>query len=65
MARYAADCLRTMPLVVTQLERSLGPDTGDLSIRLGMHSGAVTSGVLRGDKGRFQLFGDTMSKSVG
>jgi hypothetical protein len=50
-----------MPLVVTQLERSLGPDTGDLQIRLGIHSGAVTSGVLRGDKGRFQLFGDTVN----
>ncbi len=61
MARYASDCLRTLPLVVTQLERSLGPDTGDLMIRIGLHSGAVTSGVLRGDKGRFQLFGDTMN----
>jgi hypothetical protein len=50
-----------MSLIVTQLERSLGPDTGDLQIRLGIHSGAVTSGVLRGDKGRFQLFGDTMN----
>lgn len=52
MARYAVDCLNTVPLIVNQLERSLGPDTGDLGIRLGIHSGAVTSGVLRGDKGR-------------
>jgi Adenylate and Guanylate cyclase catalytic domain len=27
-------------------------------MRFGLHSGPVTAGVLRGDKGRFQLFGD-------
>ena len=32
-----------------------------MKIRIGIHSGAVTSGVLRGDKGRFQLFGDTIN----
>jgi hypothetical protein len=43
------------------LEVRLGPDTGDLALRVGMHSGQVTAGVLRGDKSRFQLFGDTMN----
>lgn len=33
--------------------------SGDLTMRLGMHSGPVTAGVLRGDRARFQLFGDT------
>lgn len=28
---------------------------------IGIHSGPVTAGVLRGDKARFQLFGDTMN----
>ena len=37
----------------------LGPDTGDLGIRVGIHSGPVTAGVLRGEKSRFQLFGDS------
>jgi len=77
-------CLR----LVKALETTLGPDTGDLGLRVGLHSGQVTGGVslhlrinnrdailhrgtdifvflllqvLRGDKGRFQLFGDTMN----
>jgi hypothetical protein len=33
----------------------------DLAMRFGMHSGPITAGVLRGDKTRFQLFGDTMN----
>jgi len=41
------------------LQESLGSDTGDLAFRVGLHSGPVTAGVLRGQKGRFQLFGDT------
>ena len=39
----------------------MGPDTSDLGIRIGLHSGPVTAGVLRGERGRFQLFGDTMN----
>jgi Adenylate and Guanylate cyclase catalytic domain len=37
------------------------PETGDLCIRCGLHSGPVTAGVLRGEKSRFQLFGDTVN----
>lgn len=44
-----------------KLERQLGPDTGDLRMRFGMHSGPTTAGVLRGEKSRFQLFGDTVN----
>ena len=36
-----------------------GPDTGDIALRVGLHSGPVTAGVLRGLRGRFQLFGDS------
>lgn len=61
MARFARDCVSKMQLLVHQLETSLGPDTADLAIRCGIHSGAVTAGVLRGDKARFQLFGDTVN----
>lgn len=36
-------------------------DTGDLAMRFGLHSGSVTAGVLRGERARFQLFGDAMN----
>jgi 3'5'-cyclic nucleotide phosphodiesterase/Adenylate and Guanylate cyclase catalytic domain len=32
-----------------------------LGIRIGLHSGPVTAGILRGEKSRFQLFGDTVN----
>jgi hypothetical protein len=46
--------------LVQRLEVTLGDDTGDLTLRVGLHSGAVTAGVLRGEKSRYQLFGDTV-----
>ena len=33
-------------------------------MRIGIHSGPVTAGVLRGDRSRFQLFGDTVNKAA-
>lgn len=61
MARFARDVLTRMNDLTKRLEVTLGPDTGDLSLRIGLHSGPVTAGVLRGDKSRFQLFGDTVN----
>lgn len=61
MCRFAYECQESMKKLTRQLELTLGPDTGDLSLRIGVHSGPVTAGVLRGDKGRFQLFGDTVN----
>ena len=48
-----------LELLLSDLEQSLGSDTVELGMRVGLHSGPVTAGVLRGDKSRFQLFGDT------
>ena len=55
MARFARDILSKMTIVTKELETTLGPDTGDLGLRIGMHSGPVTAGVLRGERARFQL----------
>jgi hypothetical protein len=44
-----------------KLVDSLGEDILDLDMRIGLNSGPVTAGVLRGDRARFQLFGDTVN----
>jgi class 3 adenylate cyclase len=49
MARFAWDCLIRMGEIAKELESTLGPDTGDLSMRFGLHSGPVTAGVLKGE----------------
>jgi 3'5'-cyclic nucleotide phosphodiesterase/Adenylate and Guanylate cyclase catalytic domain len=59
MTRFAHECLVTMSILTKQLETTLG--RCDLQGRCGLHSGPVTAGVLRGEKARFQLFGDTMN----
>jgi hypothetical protein len=64
MARFAHDCNLKLHRLVKELEVTLGPDTGDLSMRFGLHSGPVTAGVLRGERSRFQLFGDTVNTAA-
>lgn len=59
MARFASECLHRQQILVKLLEQVLGPDTGDMTMRFGLHSGQVTAGVLRGERRRFQLFGGT------
>lgn len=62
MCRFARDALYKLnELVTADLSISLGPDTADLGMRFGLHSGPVTAGVLRGERARFQLFGDTVN----
>ena len=50
-----------MKQLTQELCDELGDDTKNLTLRVGLHSGPVTAGVLRGDKSRFQLFGDTVN----
>jgi class 3 adenylate cyclase len=64
MAKFTSDCMKRMNEVTRELEVTLGPDTGDLSMRFGLHSGPVTAGVLRGERSRFQLFGDTVNTAA-
>jgi class 3 adenylate cyclase len=61
MCKFARECMTKMAEVTKKLEMTLGPDTGDLCMRLGLNSGPVTAGVLQGEKSRFQLFGDTVN----
>ena len=61
MARFAWECRDKMSELMRYLEVQLGPDCSDLKMRFGIHSGPVTAGVLRGDRARFQLFGDTVN----
>ena len=64
IARFARHCLNKLTEIVLELEIELGIGTSDLGMRFGIHSGPVTAGVLRGEKSRFQLFGDTVNTAA-
>lgn len=62
MVKFAASCqIKMQQLLVNKLVDRLGADTAELSLRVGIDSGPITGGILRGDRGRFQLFGDVSS----
>lgn len=63
-ARFAHECIVSTAAITKTLEASLGPGTSKLGLRIGLHSGTVTGGVLRGEKSRFQLFGDTVNTAA-
>jgi class 3 adenylate cyclase len=64
MVLFAVECLQKMKSVITKLRERLGQGTEDLSMRIGLCSGHVTAGVLRGSRARFQLFGDTVYRAA-
>lgn len=45
MAKFARDCMAKMDRITTELSATLGPETAELEMRVGMHSGPVTGGV--------------------
>lgn len=61
MCRFARNIRTSMHVLTREMSESLGPETSNLALRIGIHSGSVTAGVIRGQKARFQLFGDTMN----
>jgi class 3 adenylate cyclase len=64
MVKFARDIISKMVNLTRDLADSMGSDTADLQMRVGLNSGSVTAGVLRGKKSRFQLFGDTMNMAA-
>ena len=64
MAKFARDCMFKMRQVIHELKDVLGAGTETLELRVGLHSGAVTAGILRAEKSRFQLFGDTVNTAA-
>jgi class 3 adenylate cyclase len=64
MTKFSADCMLKLRQLLIKMAGEYGEDTEDLCLRIGLHSGAVTAGVLRGDRGRFQLFGDTVNTAA-
>jgi len=62
MARFAQSAMLKMTEVQQNLTPLLGNDVLELSLKVGLHSGPVTAGVLRGQKAsHFQIFGDTVN----
>jgi class 3 adenylate cyclase len=54
MAQFTSESLRAFQKLVhsdATIDR-LGPETRDLALRIGIHSGEVVAGVLRGEKSR-------------
>jgi class 3 adenylate cyclase len=64
LVKFAQDCMTQFSQLTHDLVATLGEDTAQLEMRVGLHSGATTAGVLRGAKGRFQLFGDTVNTAA-
>jgi len=61
ICRFSNECMNSMNTLTSELAVTLGSETCNLKLRVGLHSGKITGGVLRGDKCRYQLFGDTMN----
>ena len=53
-------CFRVSMIFLLGLTHLAGNVAPQLAMRIGLHSGPVTAGVLRGENARFQLFGDTV-----
>ncbi|KAL3912259.1 MAG: hypothetical protein SGILL_006953 [Bacillariaceae sp.] len=61
MCLFATEIMEQFTDELEELALQFGPNTTDLSLRCGLHSGVVTMGVLRNERARFQLFGDCVN----
>lgn len=61
LAQFATLCIAKGHEVLEELSKKSGmEDVDQLNIRIGIHSGPVTAGVLRGNN-RFDIFGDSIN----
>ena len=60
MAKFATDCRDRSVEILHSMDFELGLETTNLYLRFGLASGPVAGGILRGQRARFQLFGDTV-----
>ena len=58
-AHRSADFALALPTLLAKVCSDMGVQ--QLGLRIGLHSGPVTAGVLLGARARFQLFGDTVN----
>lgn len=64
MTKFAQECLSKFNLLTAEMEKQLGPETGDLKIRIGLCSGPVIGGVLLGGDSKFHVFGATVNTAM-
>jgi len=63
-AQQMADFALSMPGRLARACTLCGMEMDELQIRIGIHSGSVTAGVLRAERTRFQLFGDCVNTAA-
>ena len=65
LAEFAQRCLKRGNQVLRELEKEHDMDgLQELDLRIGLHSGPCIAGILRGDKARFDVFGDTINRAA-
>ena len=64
MARFASDMRQVLKDVTTELASTMGASIKKLQFRIGIHSGPVFGGVIRGQKVRFHLVGEVVDMAM-
>ena len=64
IVRFASDMRRVLKEVTEQLAETMGGSIKKLQFRIGVHSGAVFGGVVRGPKLRFHLVGEAVDLAM-